>query len=283
MDFIVSVLVGIIVAATPLLFAALGELVVEKSGVLNLGVEGHDDHRRHCRIRGDDHHWQPSAGVLAAIVGGMLMSLIFAVMTQTLLANQVATGLALTLFGLGLSALIGQSYSGISGGEFPHLDIPGLSDLPVVGPLLFSLDYLVYLSIALTIGVWWFLYRTRTGLIAAGDRRKSRCRSCDRLSGRALPLPARSLFGGALAGLGGAYLSDGAGAAVGREDERRARLDRAGTGGVRGLAAVPCAWPAPICSAASRSCSCTRRRSASRSPRSTCRCCRISRRSSFSC
>ena len=67
-------------------------------------------------------------------------------MTQVLLANQVATGLALTLFGLGLSALIGQAYSGLSGGEFPHLDMPGLSDLPLVGRLLFSLDYLVYLS-----------------------------------------------------------------------------------------------------------------------------------------
>ncbi len=206
MDFIVSVLVGIIVAATPLLFAAIGELVVEKAGVLNLGVEGLMIIGAIAGFAAMISTGSHFAGVVAAIIGGMLMSLIFAVMTQTLLANQVATGLALTLFGLGLSALIGQSYSGLSGGEFPHLYIPGLSDLPVVGPLLFSLDYLVYLSIALTIGVWWFLGHTRTGLTlrAIGENHDA---------AHAIGYPVvlyrtgAILFGGALAGLGGAYLS----------------------------------------------------------------------------
>jgi general nucleoside transport system permease protein len=128
------------------------------------------------------------------------------VLTQALLANQVATGLALTLFGLGLSALIGQAYSGQSAKPFPHLHIPLLSDIPVLGRLLFAHDPLVYVSLALAAGIAWFLGRTRAGLIlrAIGENHDA---------AHAIGYPVvlcRTLalmFGGACAGLGGAYLS----------------------------------------------------------------------------
>ena len=206
MDLLVDILIGIIIAATPLVFAAIGELVAEKSGVLNLGVEG-------MMIVGAIAGFAVSietgsfiAGVIAAIVCAAVLALLFAFLTQTLLANQVATGLALTMFGLGLAALVGQSYSGKSLPEFPKLAIPVLSDLPIIGPLLFGHDALVYLSFALAIAVGWFLSRTRAGLVvrAVGENH-------DAAHAIGYPVVAirygALLFGGACAGLGGAYLS----------------------------------------------------------------------------
>ncbi len=206
MDLFVDILIGIIIAATPLVFAAIGELVVEKSGVLNLGVEGMMIVGAIAGFATAIETGSFTAGVLAAIVCGALMALLFAILTQTLLANQVATGLALTMFGLGLAALIGQAYSGKSLPEFPKLAIPGLSELPVVGPLLFGHDALVYLSFALVVAVGWFLARTRAGLVirAVGENH-------DAAHAIGYPVVAirygTLLFGGACAGLGGAYLS----------------------------------------------------------------------------
>lgn len=206
MDLIVNIMIGIIIAATPLVFAAIGELVVEKSGVLNLGVEGMMIIGAIAAFSATIETGSFVAGVLAAIVCGALVALLFAVLTQTLLANQVATGLALTMFGLGLAALIGQAYSGKSAPEFPKLAIPGISDLPILGPLLFGHDALVYLSFALVVAVAWVLAKTRTGLIirAIGENHDA---------AHAIGYPvvayryAALMFGGACAGLGGAYLS----------------------------------------------------------------------------
>lgn len=206
MDLIVNIMIGIIIAATPLVFAAIGELVVEKSGVLNLGVEGMMIIGAIAAFSATIETGSFVAGVLAAIVCGALVALLFAVLTQTLLANQVATGLALTMFGLGLAALIGQAYSGKSAPEFPKLAIPGISDLPILGPLLFGHDALVYLSFALVMAVAWVLAKTRTGLIirAIGENHDA---------AHAIGYPvvayryAALMFGGACAGLGGAYLS----------------------------------------------------------------------------
>jgi general nucleoside transport system permease protein len=203
---LVEILFGIVIAATPLVFAALGEVVVEKSGVLNLGVEGMMIMGAIAGFAATVSTGSAILGILAAIVVGMLMALLFAFLTQTLLANQVATGLALTLFGLGLSALWGQAYSGKSAGALPRIHIPGLSDVPVIGRLLFSHDPLVYLSLALAAGIVWFLTRTRTGLVlrAIGENH-------DAAHAIGYPVVAyRScalMFGGACAGLGGAYLS----------------------------------------------------------------------------
>ena len=206
MDLFVDILIGVIIAATPLVFAATGELVVERSGVLNLGVEGMMIIGAIAGFAGAIETGSFLAGVVAAIFCGALMGLLFAVLTQTLLANQVATGLALTMFGLGLAALVGQAYSGKSLPSFPKLAIPGLSELPIAGPLLFGHDALVYLSFALVLGVGWFLSRTRSGLVvrAIGENHDA---------AHAIGYPvvairyAALLFGGACAGLGGAYLS----------------------------------------------------------------------------
>lgn len=197
---------SLMVAATPILLAAIGELVVEKSGVLNLGVEGMMITGAICGFAIAVETGSPTLGFLAAMAGGAALSLIFGVLTQVLLSNQVATGLALTLFGLGLSALIGQGYVGIKPPATDRLDLGPLSDLPVAGRILFSHDLVVYLSLALVAGVWGFLRFTRPGLIlrAVGENHDA---------AHALGYPvvrirlAAIAFGGACAGLGGAYLS----------------------------------------------------------------------------
>ena len=163
-------------AGTPLVFAALGELVVEKSGVLNLGVEGHDArrrdrvvHRRRAARSRRGSAWAPARSRPRAL------SLIFAVIALTLRANQVATGLALSLFGIGLSAFVGRPYMSVVIEGIKPLAVPGLSDLPVVGKLLFGHNPLVYVSLVLFVAVQLFLYRTRAGLVlrAVGESPQS--------------------------------------------------------------------------------------------------------------
>ena len=144
--------------------------------------------------------------MLSGIVAGALMGGLFGLVTLVFAANQIASGLALTLFGLGLSALIGNAYTGMPGVGMNRIHIPVLSDIPLVGPVIFGEDPLVYLAVALTLAVWLFLFRTNAGLIvrAVGD---------NHASAHALGYPVLRvrflavLFGGACAGLGGAYLS----------------------------------------------------------------------------
>ncbi len=206
MDIAALVLVSVMAASTPLLFAALGELVAEKSGVLNLGVEGMMLVGAVCGFAATVATGSALAGLLAAMLAGAAMALLFGVLTLSLLANQVACGLALTLFGVGLSSLVGQGYVGTPLDPLPKLDVPGLSDLSFVGPVLFAQDGLVYLSLVMVGVVWWFLYRTRPGLVlrAVGESHDS---------AHAIGHPVvrirylAVLFGGAMAGLGGAYLS----------------------------------------------------------------------------
>ena len=201
-----AILLTIITASTPLLLAALGELVAERSGVLNLGVEG-------MMIVGAVSGFvvalntgNAGLGVLAAIVAGMAMAALFAFLTLILVANQVATGLALTLLGLGLSGLIGDPYASKAGVKIQAINIPFLTDIPFVGKLIFGQDPLVYLAVALTIAVSWFLFRSRGGLIvrAVGDNHASaHALGYSVVRVRFLAV----LFGGACAGLAGAYLS----------------------------------------------------------------------------
>ena len=201
-----SILLTVITAATPLIFAAIGELVAERSGVLNLGVEGMMAMGAVAGFAAAHVTGNPMIGVLAAIVAGVVMAALFGIVTLVFVANQVASGLALTLFGLGLSGLIGDSFVGIPGVSVPSLNIPGLTDLPIVGRVIFGLDPLTYLAIALTIGVSWFLFRTRGGLVlrAVGDSHGSaHTLGYDVIRVRFLAV----LFGGACAGVGGAYLS----------------------------------------------------------------------------
>ena len=205
-ELLIASVMTMMTAATPLVFAATGELVCEKSGVLNLGVEG-------MMLIGAVYGFaavtltgQPLAGLLAGSLCGLVAALIFALLTLTLLSNQVATGLALTIFGTGLSALVGLDYVGETIEQIRSIHIPVLSDLPVIGRLLFGHDPLVYLAIIILALCGWFLKHTRWGMIlrAVGD---------SDVSAHAIGYPVIAIryaavaFGGAMAGLGGAYLS----------------------------------------------------------------------------
>lgn len=202
----VLLVASLMVAATPILLAAIGELVVEKAGVLNLGVEGMMIVGAVCGFAIAFETGSPFLGFIAAAVGGALLALLFALLTQVALANQVASGLALTLFGLGLSALLGQSYVGVKPPPTATLNIPVISDLPVVGPILFSHDPVLYFGIALVVAVWAVLKFTRTGLIlrAVGESHDA----AHALGYKVVRIRIMAiLFGGACAGLGGAYIS----------------------------------------------------------------------------
>lgn len=201
-----AILLTVITAATPLLIAAIGELVVERSGVLNLGVEG-------MMIMGavagfGIAHLTGSGflGVLGAIGAGMVMSAVFGVFALLLASNQVATGLALTILGLGVSGMIGESFVGVPGMRLPELNIPGVTDLPFIGPVLFGHDAVVYLGFFLVVAVSYVLFRTRIGLIlrSVGDNHTSaHALGYSVLKIRFLAV----LFGGGCAGLAGGYMS----------------------------------------------------------------------------
>ena len=201
-----AILLTIVTASTPLLIAAIGELVTERAGVLNLGVEGMMMMGAVCSFAGAVTFDSTILGVLCGILAGVLMAALFALVVLGFAANQVGSGLALTIFGLGLSGLIGAPFVGARRDPVGALHIPGLSDLPVVGRLLFGQDPFVYASLALTLAVAWFLVRTRTGLTlrSVGENHTS-------AHGLGLPvLKTRLLailFGGACAGLAGGYLA----------------------------------------------------------------------------
>ncbi|MDF0522920.1 ABC transporter permease [Bradyrhizobium yuanmingense] len=205
MELVEAIILAVLAASTPLLIAATGELVAERSGVLNLGVEGMMIVGAACGFAGAWLTGSILIGALFGIVAGTLMSLVFALMALGLAVNQVATGLALTILGVGLSGLIGAGFVGERITPAVPLAIPGLTNVPLIGRVLFGENGFVYFSIALIVAVWWFLYRTRAGLIlrACGD---------NHVSAHALGYPVlriRTLavmFGGACAGLAGAYL-----------------------------------------------------------------------------
>ena len=202
----INIIIGISIASVPLIFAAIGELVVERSGVLNLGVEGMMIVGALLGFVVQFHTGNPYLAVLAALCGGMVIASIFAFLTQFLLTNQVATGLALTLFGLGFSAFVGRGYTEESIQLIAAVDIPFLSDIPLIGPLLFSFNPLVYLAFFMVYLVWWFLFKTKQGLIfrAIGDNHDA----AHSIGHKVIRYRVMAiLFGGAMAGIGGAFLS----------------------------------------------------------------------------
>ncbi|MEO8487400.1 MAG: ABC transporter permease [Betaproteobacteria bacterium] len=206
MDTFAQLAILTLAAGTPLVFAALGELVTEKSGVLNLGVEGMMLVGAVVAFMVASKSGSPWLGILAGMGAGAALSMIFALVALSLLANQVATGLALSLFGIGLSAFVGLGYVSVVIDGIKPLAIDGLSDIPVIGPLLFGHNPLVYLSFVLFAAVHVFLYKTRAGLVlrAVGESPQS---------AHAIGYPviairyAAVLFGGACSGLAGAFLS----------------------------------------------------------------------------
>ena len=202
----VNIIIGITIASAPLIFAAIGELLVERSGVLNLGVEGMMIVGALMGFVVQFHTGSPYLAVLAALFGGMVIASIFAFLTQYLLTNQVATGLALTLFGLGFSAFAGRGYTEETIQLITATHIPVLSDIPLIGPLLFSMNPLVYLSFLMVYLVWWFLFKTKQGLIlrSIGDNHDAaHAIGHNVVRYRFMAI----LFGGAMAGIGGACLS----------------------------------------------------------------------------
>lgn len=207
-ETLIAIIALTLSAGTPLVLAGLGELVTEKSGVLNLGVEGMMLMGAVSAVIATLAFQNPWIGIVVGGLAGLLMALLFAVVALTLQANQVATGLALTIFGVGLSAFIGRPYEGKSLGELAprSLNIAGLGDLPVLGPILFSQNLMVYLSLLLFLAVAWFLYSTKAGLAlrAIGDAPDSANAIGYRVIGVRYLATA---FGGFMAGLGGAYLS----------------------------------------------------------------------------
>ena len=203
---IVDILMIVVSAATPLLIAAVGEIVAERAGVLNLGLEG-------MMIIGASTGFafayttnSTLIGVVGAALCAAALAGVFAFLVIGLAANQVAAGLAVTIFGRGLANLIGSDFVGLKRARAWELRIPGLTDLPVVGKLLFGQDFFVYGGIALTAAVAWWLTRTRAGLTlrAVGE---------NHTSAHGLGLPVRPirlgavLFGGVCAGVAGSYLS----------------------------------------------------------------------------
>lgn len=201
-----AILLTVMTAATPLVIAAMGELVTERAGVLNLGVEGMMIMGAVCAFATAHMTGSPYLGVLAGIGGGALFSLLFGFLTLTLVTNQVATGLALTILGLGVSGQFGESFVGLAGTKLQPIAFPVLSDIPFIGPVLFRQDLIFYLSVALIIGVNWFLFKSRTGLKmrAIGDSHDSaHALGIHVVRTRYLAV----LFGGACAGLAGAQLS----------------------------------------------------------------------------
>ncbi len=200
-----AIILSVLAASTPLLLVAAGELVVERAGVLNLGLEGMMIMGGACGFAGAWFTGSVLVGAAVGMLAGALMSALFAALALGLAVNQVAAGLALTIFGIGLSGLIGAGFVGERIETAPHLHIPLLSDLPLVGSVVFGQDGFVYGALALTAGIWWFLYRTRAGLVlrAAGDNHQS----AHALGHPVLRIRTLAvLFGGACAGLGGAYL-----------------------------------------------------------------------------
>ncbi|MCX7932581.1 MAG: ABC transporter permease [Rhodovarius sp.] len=206
MTLLEAIILTVITASTPLLIAAIGELVVERAGVLNLGVEGMMIIGAAAGIATAITTGSSALGVAAAVLAGMLLALLFAALVLGLAANQVASGLALAILGLGLSGVIGAPFVGVPREGIGRIEVPLLADLPFLGPILFAQDPFVYASFLLVVGVWWFLARTRAGLVlrACGE---------NHAAAHALGHPVLRirllaiLFGGACAGLAGAYMS----------------------------------------------------------------------------
>src|SRR6516225_8202288 len=171
MGLLENIILSVLAASTPLLLAASGELVTERAGVLNLGLEGMMIMGAACGFAGAHFTGSVTVGAIAGILAGVFMAALFAALTLGLAVNQVAAGLALTIFGVGLSGLIGAGFVGERIETAPQLYLPVLTDIALVGKVVFGQDGFVYASIALAAGIWWFLYRTRAGLIlrAIGD------------------------------------------------------------------------------------------------------------------
>ncbi len=206
MDAIALLLAATLNAGTVLAFAALGLLINERAGIVNLGAEGMMLVAAIAGFAVAVHSGNEWAGLAAGAVAGALLAAAFGLLVIWLNTNQYATGLALSLFGAGFSAFVGIKYTQERMPERPQFQIPGLADIPFIGPAFFRQHLMVYIAIALTVALAWFLYRSRAGLVlrAVGESPEA---------AHALGYPVRRIrlaavmVGGALCGLSGAYIS----------------------------------------------------------------------------
>lgn len=213
MELAVSILSIAIFAGTSLIFATVGEILTERSGILNLGLEGTMIMGAVSGFAAAYHTDNAYLGVLAGMAAGAILGLIHAIATVTLRTDQVVAGLAITIGGTGLASFLGQKLGpgggplvGLIGPRFVEVPIPGLSSIPVVGDILFNRDQLVYLMYLLVPAVWYYLYRTRPGLHlrAVGENPQA----TDALGVNVFRTRyIYTVVGGALVGLGGAHIS----------------------------------------------------------------------------
>lgn len=200
-----ALLLTVLATSIPLLLAANGELIAERSGVLNLGVEGMMLMGAVAALGATLYTGNPYTGILAGAAAGIVTSMIFAFFAVSMMTNQVATGLALTIFATGFSGLAGAPLVGKTAESLPKLNIPLLEHIPYLGELFFQQDILLYLAFALIIGTSYFLRKTRGGMIlrAVGDNHDS----AHALGYQVIRVRWMAVgFGGMCAGLGGAYI-----------------------------------------------------------------------------
>ncbi len=203
---VLGVISSAIYSGTSLLYTTLGEVVDERSGIVNLGLEGVLLVSASLGFAVTKTTGSPYLGILAAVLAGGLMNMVLGFLVITRQANQLASGLAVMFFGYGLSALIGKSFVGAKINPLPRYVLPGLSGLPLVYTSLFKFDLMIFLVVPMAVLVWWLLYRTRwgLGLRAVGENADTAFasgRNPKRIRYQAL------FVGGLLAGLGAAHLT----------------------------------------------------------------------------
>lgn len=204
--FFVSLLVHTIQAGTPLLLGTIGEIYAERSGVLNLGVEGMMAMGALVGFMTSFYTGNVGLAIALAIIAGASLSLIHAFLSITMRANQIVSGLAISIFGLGLSGFLGKPMIGMTAPRLASFPVPILSDVPIIGLILFSQDPLVYASILLAVVLWFVLFKTRPGLNARSVGENPAM--ADSLGVNVYLIRyVCVLLGGIMAGLGGAYLS----------------------------------------------------------------------------
>jgi simple sugar transport system permease protein len=205
-EFLIAVAAGMVRSATPVLYATLGEIITERSGILNVGLEGIMIVGAFTGVAVTYNTHSVALGLLAAMIAGLLLGLFHALLSIYFHANQVGIGIAMTIFGTGLSAYLGIDYVGKQINTLGSLKIPGLSNIPVIGPIFFSHDLLVYLTYLLVPLLAFIINRTRWGLTlrAVGEEPRSAAAAGVKVE---LTRYIATACGAALAGLGGAYLS----------------------------------------------------------------------------
>jgi len=204
--FFVSLLAHTVQAGTPFVLGTIGEIYAERSGVLNLGVEGMMAMGALTAFMTSFYTGNLGLAIVFAMIAGGLLSLIHAFLSITMRANQIVSGLAITILGLGLSGFLGKPMIGMTAPRLGSFPIPILAEIPVVGPVLFSQDVLVYASILSALVLWFVLFKTRPGLNARSAGENPAMADSLGLNVYLIRYVC-VLFGGVMAGLAGAYLS----------------------------------------------------------------------------